>query len=113
VLVIDDDPEVRLALARIIGPPHHVELAETARDAQRRLLDRREDYDVIFCDLMMPDLTGMDLYDIVAEQRPEILMRMVFMSAGAFTPRAVAFLERVSGRRIDKPFDPASVRSLL
>ncbi|WP_224241950.1 PAS domain S-box protein [Hyalangium gracile] len=113
VLVIDDDPEVRAALARIIGAPHRVELAETAREAQQRLLDPAEDFDVIFCDLMMPDLTGMDLHDIVAARRPELLSRMVFMSAGAFTPRAVAFLERVSVRRVDKPFDPIRVRALL
>jgi two-component system NtrC family sensor kinase len=113
VLVIDDDPEVRLALARIIGSPHRVELADTARDAQQRLLIKKEEYDLIFCDLMMPDLTGMDLHESIAMQRPEILSRIVFMSAGAFTPRAIAFLDRVAVRRIDKPFDPAKVRSLL
>jgi two-component system, NtrC family, sensor kinase len=113
VLVIDDDPEVRLALARIIGAPHRVELAETAREAQQRLLIKKEDYDIIFCDLMMPDLTGMDLHESIAMQRPEILGRIVFMTAGAFTPRAVSFLERTVVRRIDKPFDPAKVRALL
>jgi two-component system NtrC family sensor kinase len=113
VLVIDDDPEVRAALARIIGAPHHVELAESAMEAQQRLLERREDYDLIFCDLMMPDITGMDLHDAVAARRPEVLGRMIFMSAGAFTPRAAAFLERVAARRIDKPFDPARIRALL
>lgn len=113
VLVIDDDPEVRKAFARIIGPPHHVELTETAREAQQRLLEKREDFDVIFCDLMMPDLTGMDLYDSISANRPELLPNVIFMSAGAFTPRAVAFLERVSIRRIEKPFDPVKIRALL
>ncbi|MBN1206066.1 MAG: PAS domain S-box protein [Myxococcaceae bacterium] len=113
VLVIDDDPEVRAALARIIGPPHHIELADTAHEALQRMLDRKQHYDVIFCDLMMPDITGMDLYDTIAAQRPELLARMVFMSAGAFTPRAIEFLERAPVRRIDKPFDSARVRSLL
>jgi len=113
VLVIDDDPEVRQALARMIGAPHVVELAETAYEARERLLTRKECYDVIFCDLMMPDLTGMDLYDALAAQRPEVLGSMVFMSAGAFTPRAARFLEQHSARRIDKPFDPVRVRSFL
>ncbi|WP_224242033.1 PAS domain S-box protein [Hyalangium gracile] len=113
VLVIDDDPEVRLALSRIIGSPHVVELAETARDAKERLLTRREDYDVVFCDLMMPDVTGMDLHDALSEQRPEFLGRMVYMTAGTFTPRATEFLERVAERRVDKPFDPVRVRSFL
>jgi PAS domain S-box-containing protein len=113
VLVIDDDPEVRLALARIIGSPHVVELAETAHEAQDRLLNRQESYDVIFCDLMMPELTGMDLHDALAAKRPEVIGHMVFMSAGAFTPRAARFLEEHAARRIEKPFDPVRVRSFL
>jgi CheY-like chemotaxis protein len=112
VLVIDDDPEVREALARIIGPPHLVEQAESGQVA-RELLVGGADYDVIFCDLMMPDVTGMDLYEAVTARRPELLERMIFMSAGAFTPRAAEFFERVSARRIDKPFDPVRVRSFL
>jgi CheY-like chemotaxis protein len=112
VLVIDDDPEVREALARIIGPPHIIEQAETGQ-AARELLLSGADYDVIFCDLMMPDVTGMDLHEAVTARRPELLERMIFMSAGAFTPRAAEFFERVSARRIDKPFDPVRVRSFL
>ncbi len=113
VLVIDDDPEVCAALGRIIGAPHIVEQALTAREAQERLLARREDYDVIFCDLMMPDVTGMDLHEVLSAQRAELLGRMVYMSAGTFTARATEFLQRVAVQCIDKPFDPARVRSFL
>jgi PAS domain S-box-containing protein len=113
VLVIDDDPDVRVALSRIIGSPHDVELADTASEALQRMLDRKVSYDVIFCDLMMPDITGMDLYDAIAAHRPELLPRMVFMTAGAFTTRAISFLENAPVRRIDKPFDPERVRALL
>jgi len=112
VLVIDDDPEVREALARIIGPPHLIEQSESGQ-AARELLERGADYDVIFCDVMMPDVSGMDLHETVSAKRPELLERMIFMSAGTFTPRAAEFFERVSARRIDKPFDPVRVRSFL
>jgi two-component system NtrC family sensor kinase len=112
VLVIDDDPEVRESLARIIGPPHIVEQSETGQ-AAREMLVGGADYDVIFCDLMMPDVTGMDLHEAVTARRPELRERMIFMSAGAFTPRAAEFFERVSARRIDKPFDPVRVRAFV
>jgi PAS domain S-box-containing protein len=112
VLVIDDDPEVREALSRIIGPPHLVEQSDSGQ-AARELLLGGADYDIIFCDVMMPDVTGMALHEAMTARRPELLERMIFMSAGTFTPRAAEFFERVSARRIDKPFDPVRVRSLL
>jgi len=112
VLVVDDEPEVLEALARIIGPPHLIERAATGM-AVLELLAEGADYDLIFCDLMMPDVTGMDLHEVLAEQRPELLERMVFMTAGGYTPRALEFLEREGLRRLEKPFTPEAVRAFL
>ncbi|HYO54950.1 hybrid sensor histidine kinase/response regulator [Archangium sp.] len=112
VLVIDDEPEVLDALARTIGPPHSVEKAGSGTRALE-MLARNADYDVLFCDLMMPDVTGMDLREAVAAKYPELLKRMIFMTAGGFTPRAVRFLEHLAPRCIEKPFDPEVVRAFL
>jgi CheY-like chemotaxis protein len=72
-----------------------------------------EEFDTVLCDLMMPDLSGMELYERVAAVRPDVAERFVFITGGAFTPRARAFLDRVPNARIDKPFDAANVRSLV
>jgi PAS domain S-box-containing protein len=112
VLIVDNEPEVLDALARLIGPPHLVERAETGM-AVLELLAKGADYDVIFCDLMIPDLTGMDLHDVIAAQRPELLGRMVFMTAGGYTPRALEFLKHTAARHLAKPFDPEAVRAFL
>jgi two-component system cell cycle sensor histidine kinase/response regulator CckA len=61
-------------------------------------------YDVIFCDLMMPDTDGVDLHRYVAEKFPGLEKRMVFISGGAFTPRAQDFLARIDTPRLEKPF---------
>ena len=112
VLVIDDEPEVIEALVRTIGPSHTIERAGSGMRALE-LLAQDAGYDVIFCDLMMPELTGMDLHEVVASKYPELLERMVFMTAGGFTPRAIAFVDQHGPRCIEKPFSPETVRACL
>ncbi len=112
VLVIDDEPEVIEALARTIGPPHTIERAPSGTRALE-LLAEDAGYDVIFCDLMMPEITGMDLYEVVAAKYPELIERMVFMTAGCFTQRAIDFVDRHAPRCIEKPFSPETVRTCL
>jgi signal transduction histidine kinase/ActR/RegA family two-component response regulator len=111
VLVIDDDPLVARAFARILRG-HHVSLAGSGRDGLTRL-ERGDDFDVIFCDMMMPDLTGMDVFETLSRERPELVGRIVFMTGGAFTDRARTFREYAANRFIDKPIDASVVRTLL
>jgi CheY-like chemotaxis protein len=70
-------------------------------------------FDVILSDLMMPDISGMELHDRLAQRWPEVALRMVFITGGARTPAGKAFLERVPNERMDKPFDSAAVRTLV
>ena len=77
------------------------------------LLAAGRKYDVIFSDLMMPEMSGMDLHDELARHFPDAAERMVFVSGGAFTPNAKAFLDRVTNERIEKPFDPQNLRSTV
>ena len=68
---------------------------------------------MILCDLMMPELTGMDLHAELEKIAPDQASRMVFMTGGAFTPRAREFLERVPNARVEKPIDFQNLRVLL
>jgi PAS domain S-box-containing protein len=111
VLVIDDEAEVGEAVRRLLGRRHEVELAIAAVDAVTLLHERS--YDLVLCDLLMPDMTGMDLYERLLQTRPEVAQRIVFMTAGAFHPTAAKFLSRVPNRRFDKPFDADTLLGLL
>jgi CheY-like chemotaxis protein len=62
---------------------------------------------------MMPEMSGMDLYQEVARLAPEQAERMVFLTGGAFTPLARAFLDRVKNRCVEKPFTPRELRELV
>ncbi|HEX7669520.1 MAG TPA: response regulator [Polyangiaceae bacterium] len=91
---------------------HEVTVVLAARKALD-LLEGGKRFDIIFSDLMMPEMSGMDFYDELARRFPDVAERVVFVSGGAFTPRAHAFLERVTNTRIDKPFDLLAVRTLV
>ena len=112
VLVVEDEPLIRVALARMLASDHDVVEAESGAVAER-LLAADGRFDVILSDLIMPDVSGMDLHDGLALTRPELAARMVFMTGGAFTQRARAFLEAVPNLRIEKPFDAVNLRELV
>jgi FixJ family two-component response regulator len=59
---------------------------------------------------MMPGLTGMELHHEVIQVRPELLDRMLFMTGGAFTPEAQAFLEDPKIKWIEKPFPSKDIQ---
>jgi CheY-like chemotaxis protein len=112
VLVIDDEPMIVKALQRLLLEEHQVTVAPSAGDARARILSG-ERYDVILCDLMMPQMTGMDLHAALLQEQPEQASRMVFLTGGAFTPDARAFLDAVPNQRVEKPFDTQHLRAII
>ncbi len=103
VLVIDDEPDLGTALARLLQPEHTV-CVECEGDAALARLRKGEQFDVILCDLMMPRMTGMDLHAELVRTMPEQAAKMVFLTGGAFTPRSQEFLEKVGRPHVEKPF---------
>ena len=82
--MVDDEPTINSAIARTLSPEHDVATVTRAGDALARLRSG-ERYDVIFCDLMMPQMTGMDLHRELAAELPDQAARMIFLTGGAFT----------------------------
>jgi PAS domain S-box-containing protein len=112
ILVVDDDLMVGRAIARILGHDHEVAVLTNAADALA-LLGGDRSFDVILCDVMMPEMTGIELYQRLAETAPALRERVVFLTGGAFTERAQAFLGSVANDRVDKPFEAAILRSVV
>jgi CheY-like chemotaxis protein len=112
ILVIDDEPMVARSLGRVLEQDHDVTIVLNAGDAHRRVV-AGERFDVILCDLMMPQMTGMDLHAELLRTVPEQAAQMVFLTGGAFTPGARAFLEGVPNQRLHKPFDMQNLRAIV
>jgi DNA-binding NtrC family response regulator len=112
VLVVDDEPQLAVAMARILGGQHEVVLAHGGREALD-LLAKDDGFDRVFCDLMMSDVSGMDVHAELSARHPALLERFVFTTGGAFSERARTFLQSVPLPRIEKPFDPGVLRALV
>lgn len=110
VALIDDEPAVLAALQRVLGPQHEVHTFSDPVAALERLPTLRPD--VIFCDVMMPELSGAELYNRLLSTHPLLASRLVFMTGGAFSATAREFLDQVQRPVIDKPFTAETVRRL-
>jgi CheY-like chemotaxis protein len=111
ILVIDDEIQLGATLRVGLASSCEVLVATSGKDALERL--ESDDIDLVLCDLMMPEISGMELYERVRESHPELADRFVFMTGGAFTDRARDFLERHGHPRIEKPFSLHDVERLL
>jgi PAS domain S-box-containing protein len=112
VLVVDDEPLIRSMLRRMLGRAHQVSEAKSGMEALD-LLQGGASFDAIFCDLMMPELTGMDVFEWLEDNRPELVARTAFVTGGAFTERGEEFLRRCTRPVLGKPFDRHGVSALL
>jgi CheY-like chemotaxis protein len=70
-------------------------------------------FDVVFCDLMMPDMSGVEFYAELERTAPQLVERVVFLTGGAFTPASRQFLARVPNPRLHKPFDAKVLRATV
>jgi two-component system NtrC family sensor kinase len=112
VLVIDDQPSFLVSLRLAMQELIEIHEEGSARAALARLR-KGEHFDAIVCDLMMPDLSGMDFHDQLSSDLPSLLPKVIYMTGGAYTPKAREFLQSVSNASIEKPFLPEELEALL
>ena len=112
VMVIDDEAIITATVRRLLSREHDVVTATRAIEALHRI-QSNERFDLILCDLMMPQMTGMELHDRIEQIDRDQASRIVFLTGGAFTPTARQFLDRVPNQRIEKPFDAQHLRVLV
>lgn len=110
ILLVDDEPLVLELLKRSLRD-HMVHLARDGRQALEILAARSADepIDLVFCDLMMPDMSGMELYQHLSRDDPALTERIVFITGGAFNPHIREFLKNAGNHCIEKPFSRSEI----
>jgi PAS domain S-box-containing protein len=112
VLVIDDEEAMGLLLEHGLGKEHATTSLTSPRDALEQI-EAGERFDAILCDVMMPDLSGPELYTLVQRIAPEQATRIIFMTGAAFSSADRAFLETAPHPTLRKPFVLQAVRDAV
>ncbi len=109
VLIEDDRMVARAFMLRLRDAGYRVTVFNEGRSAIEALLAMRDgDIDLIFCDLMMTGMTGMDVAGALTARAPAKASKLVLMTGGAFSAEAGEFVARHQDRIVDKPFDVIS-----
>jgi CheY-like chemotaxis protein len=105
VLVVDDEPAIGASIARLLGDRHHVVTLTSGLEALDLIRSDPARFDVFLCDLLMPDLDGMKLYQRMIEVAPALARHTIFFTGGAFTDAAREFMAATTQPVLEKPFD--------
>jgi CheY-like chemotaxis protein len=110
ILVVDDDPLVIASLGRLLRG-HDLTPAGSGRQALGLLAQR--EFDVILCDVIMPEMSGVELYLNLEAVAPEQCDRVLFMTGAALDEKVIAFLDSLGRGWLEKPFTAGRVRELI
>jgi CheY-like chemotaxis protein len=106
VLVVDDDPVVAKSFDRVLsGKGYAVITASSGQEALNKL--EAEDYDVVFTDIKMPGMSGLEMAEQVKERRPWLPV-VIVTGYGSPDNEARAEAAGVSGF-LRKPLSPEMI----
>jgi CheY-like chemotaxis protein len=111
LLIVDDEVLVARAVRRMFDKEFRVEIALDGQVALEKL--STTDYDVVLCDVMMPGITGLELYRQVRSVNEALARRFVFATGGLFSQELSESVKRLSNMIVEKPFDPAELRRVI
>ena len=103
ILIVDEEDLIRAAIRRVLHVHEVVGAASGVKAMQ--ILEQDRDYDLILCDVMMSQVSGVDIHQWLAANDPTLAERVVFISGGGFTPRIIEYLKKVGNIWLEKPFD--------
>lgn len=110
VLLIDDEPVLLRGLKRSLSE-HDVTTATSVNQGMQLYSDH--EFDIVFCDLMMPELNGLEFYTRLTALGPDHAERLVLMTGGVFADRLGCSLADIPSPCILKPFKNGEVERLI
>ncbi len=111
VLLVDDDRTILRTLTRALAPYHDVTPANGGHEAL--LKAAQQQFDVIVCDLVMPEMDGVQLIEELCSRYPEYTSRVCVLSGGATTIRTATFVEESGIPQLTKPASVRDLRSMI
>lgn len=113
VLLVDDDMSVLSGYRRQLQDEEFsVEFALSGAQALRRMLSDNPPGAVI-CDMLLPDVSGMDVYRRAVAEEPSYRQRFAVATGASSMPKVAEFLSTFSGPILNKPIQPAKLTAAV
>jgi PAS domain S-box-containing protein len=110
VMLVDDEPQVAQTIERLLRRDYDVTIALCGRDALDHIT-RGARFDAIISDVMMPNMTGVELIEELQRLAPDQAQRLIFLSGGAFTAHTRERLEQIGAPQLAKPVTIKELRA--
>lgn len=111
ILLIDDEPNILKAYRRVLRE-HDLVFAAHGEEALARIAEYG-DFELVLCDVSMPTMSGMELFERVRELSPALAERFVFATGGATQKSVEQFLASIPNVVLEKPFDMKILKKLI
>jgi CheY-like chemotaxis protein len=112
VMLVDDEPQVAHSIERLLRRDYDVTIARCGQDAIDHIA-RGIRFDAIVSDVMMPNMTGIELFEELQRIVPDQAQRLVFLSGGAFTAQTRERLDQLGAPQLEKPVTAKELRACL
>jgi CheY-like chemotaxis protein len=108
ILLVEDDQPVRDLVRRILEAAGYRVLAAARPSEAEPLLEQERSVDLLLSDIVMPEMTGLELAARVRTSRPEL--RMLFISGNAYLAGSTS---RIDAELLKKPFTPSELEQAV
>ena len=108
VLVVEDEPSISTLCQRVLsGEGFEVDVAVNGKVAQDMI--NRKQYDLCLIDMRTPAMSGMELYQWLKPEKPELVQGVIFTTGDVMREDIRGFLEQAGRPFLPKPFTPDEI----
>lgn len=109
ILLVDDDMSILSGFRRHLqNDDMSIEFALSGGQALRRMLSDTPP-DVVVCDMLLPDISGIEVYQRAVAAEPSYRQRFAVATGASGTPSVVSFLSTFTGPVLYKPIEAAQL----
>ena len=112
ILVIEDEPFIcRVCEKILVTEGFDIDIAENGLIALE--MTRKKSYDLIFSDVRTPKMNGIEFFNQIKQQYPDLAERIIFTSGDIMSPDVKDFLSKNQNPFLAKPFMPRELREIV
>ncbi len=106
ILIIDDDVTFGLMLKKLLEK-HNYSVTNVISPVEVRKIIEKKHFDVVFTDLRMPDVSGMELIRLIKGKSPKT--QIIMMTGYADIATAIESIKKGAYNYLSKPVNPAEI----